>query len=68
MHFMVRHRGQVFTRQVLLSQVWGHESYIDERTVDVHVRRLRSKLAAIAPDAEVILTEWGVGYRLAEED
>ncbi len=68
LHFLARHRGQVFTRQVLLSQVWGHESYIDERTVDVHVRRLRSKLAAIAPDAEVILTEWGVGYRLAEED
>jgi DNA-binding response OmpR family regulator len=66
--FLARHRGQVFTRQVLLAQVWGHESYIDERTVDVHVRRLRSKLAAIAPDAEVILTEWGVGYRLAEED
>jgi DNA-binding response OmpR family regulator len=67
LHFLARHRGQVFTRQVLLSQVWGHESYIDERTVDVHVRRLRSKLATIAPDAEVILTEWGVGYRLAEE-
>jgi DNA-binding response OmpR family regulator len=68
LRFLARHRGQVFTRPVLLSQVWGHESYIDERTVDVHVRRLRSKLAAIAPDAEVILTEWGVGYRLAEED
>ena len=67
LHFMARHRGQVFTREALLSHVWGHESYIDERTVDVHVRRLRSKLAAIAPDAQVILTEWGVGYRLAED-
>ncbi len=67
LHFLARHRGQVFTREALLSHVWGHESYIDERTVDVHVRRLRSKLAAIAPDAQVILTEWGVGYRLAED-
>jgi DNA-binding response OmpR family regulator len=67
LHFLARHRGQVFTRDALLSHVWGHESYIDERTVDVHVRRLRSKLAAIAPDAQVILTEWGVGYRLAED-
>jgi DNA-binding response OmpR family regulator len=67
LHFLARHRGQVFTREVLLSHVWGHDSYIDERTVDVHVRRLRSKLAAIAPDAQVILTEWGVGYRLAED-
>jgi two-component system response regulator ResD len=67
LHFLARHRGQVFTREALLSHVWGHESYIDERTVDVHVRRLRSKLAAIAPDTQVILTEWGVGYRLAED-
>ena len=67
LHFLARHPGQVFTREALLSHVWGHESYIDERTVDVHVRRLRSKLAAIAPDAQVILTEWGVGYRLAED-
>jgi DNA-binding response OmpR family regulator len=35
--------------------------------VDVHVRRLRAKLAAIDPDEQVILTEWGVGYRLAED-
>jgi DNA-binding response OmpR family regulator len=67
LHFLARHRGQVFTREALLSHVWGHESYIDERTVDVHIRRLRSKLAAIAPDAQVILTEWGVGYRMAED-
>jgi DNA-binding response OmpR family regulator len=67
LHFLARHRGQVFTREALLSHVWGHESYIDERTVDVHVRRLRSKLAAMAPDAQIILTEWGVGYRLAED-
>jgi DNA-binding response OmpR family regulator len=67
LYFLARHRGQVFTRQALLSHVWGEESYIDERTVDVHVRRLRKKLATIAPDAQVVLTEWGVGYRLAED-
>jgi DNA-binding response OmpR family regulator len=67
LHFLARHRGQVFTRDALLSHVWGYDSYIDERTVDVHVRRLRKKLSAIAPDTQVILTEWGVGYRLAED-
>jgi DNA-binding response OmpR family regulator len=67
LHFLAQHRGQVFTRDALLTHVWGQDSYIDERTVDVHVRRLRSKLAAVAPDDEVILTEWGVGYRLAED-
>jgi DNA-binding response OmpR family regulator len=66
LHFLAQHQGQVFTRDALLSQVWGHDSYISERTVDVHVRRLRAKLATIDPDAEVILTEWGVGYRVAE--
>jgi DNA-binding response OmpR family regulator len=67
LYFLAQHPGRVFTREALLSHVWGHESYIDERTVDVHVRRLRAKLAAIAPDVGVILTEWGVGYRLAKD-
>jgi DNA-binding response OmpR family regulator len=67
LHFLARNRGQVFTRDALLSHVWGRDSYIDERTVDVHIRRLRGKLAAVAPDVQVILTEWGVGYRLAED-
>jgi DNA-binding response OmpR family regulator len=65
--FLARHKGQVFSREALLSHVWGYEGDIDERTVDVHVRRLRSKLAGVDPDTEVILTEWGVGYRLAED-
>lgn len=63
--FLARHPGQVFSRDALLSHVWGYESNIDERTVDVHVRRLREKLEEIEPGARVILTEWGVGYRLA---
>jgi DNA-binding response OmpR family regulator len=67
LHFLAQHRGQVFSRDALLSHVWGFESYIGERTVDVHVRRLRKALAAIDPDMRVILTEWGVGYRLAED-
>jgi DNA-binding response OmpR family regulator len=67
LYFLARHPGQVFTREAILSHVWGHESYIDERTVDVHVRRLRAKLATIAPSEQVILTEWGVGYRLSED-
>jgi DNA-binding response OmpR family regulator len=67
LHFLAQNRGQVFSRDALLSHVWGLESYIGERTVDVHVRRLRAKLAAVDPDAQVILTEWGVGYRLAED-
>jgi DNA-binding response OmpR family regulator len=66
-HFLAQNKGQVFSRDALLSHVWGLEAYIDERTVDVHVRRLRKALAAVDPDARVILTEWGVGYRMAED-
>lgn len=64
---LAAHPGQVFTREALLRQVWGYEEYVDERTVDVHVRRLRAKFAAVDPESQVILTEWGVGYKLAEE-
>jgi len=61
--FLARHPGQVFSRDALLRQVWGQEGFLDARTVDVHVRRLRARLAAVAPDADLIQTERGVGYR-----
>lgn len=60
---LAAHPGQVFTRETLLNRIWGYDSYIDPRTVDVHIRRLREKLLAIAPDSTLIETERGVGYR-----
>jgi DNA-binding response OmpR family regulator len=60
---LVAHPGQVFTRETLLNRVWGYDSYVDPRTVDVHVRRLREKLTALDPAAALIETERGVGYR-----
>ena len=65
--YLASHPGQVFTRETLLGQVWGYDEYVDARTVDVHVRRLRSKLNAIDPEANLIQTEWGIGYRFVEE-
>ncbi|EFO80133.1 two component transcriptional regulator [Oscillochloris trichoides DG-6] len=64
--FLARHPGQVFSRDTLLRQVWGQDGFLDERTVDVHVRRLRAKLAEVDPEADLIQTEWGIGYRFAE--
>ncbi len=61
--FLARHPRRVFTRPQLLRQVWGYEPAAGERTVDVHVRRLRTKLEGYPP---VIATVRGVGYRLAE--
>lgn len=63
---LATHPGQVWTREALLRQVWGTDQHIDARTVDVHIRRLRAKLTTIAPDADPIQTEWGVGYRWIE--
>ncbi|MFC2030631.1 response regulator transcription factor [Chloroflexota bacterium] len=63
LYHLVQHRGQVLSRVSLLDQVWGYDEYIDERTVDVHVHRLRRKLAEIDPSTEPLQTERGVGYR-----
>ncbi|MDY6051371.1 MAG: response regulator transcription factor [Rothia sp. (in: high G+C Gram-positive bacteria)] len=58
--FLVQHPGRVFTRAQLLSEVWGYDYYGGTRTVDVHIRRLRSKLG---PDHEqLITTVRNVGY------
>lgn len=64
LYYLAQHRGQVISRVTLLAQVWGSDEYIDERTVDVHVHRLRQKLAEIDPSVELIQTERGIGYRL----
>jgi DNA-binding response OmpR family regulator len=57
---LARRAGRVATRQNLLDEVWGQQYYGDTRTLDVHIRRLRSKLG---PCAESIETMVGVGYR-----
>ncbi len=61
---LAAHPGRAYTRRQLLDRVWGHDHDGDPRTVDVHVRWLRSKLEP-QPDAPVhIVTVRGVGYRL----
>ena len=62
--FFVTHPGKVFTREQLLSRVWGYEYYGGARTVDVHVRRLRAKLGE--EHANLIQTVRSVGYRFGQ--
>ncbi|MBY0224139.1 MULTISPECIES: response regulator transcription factor [Sporosarcina] len=64
LYFFIRHPKQVFTRDQLLDQVWGYDFYGDDRTVDVHIKRLRSKLSL--PEHPFFHTVWGVGYRFDE--
>jgi two-component system phosphate regulon response regulator PhoB len=62
--FLASHPGKAFTREQLLDQVWSENSYIVDRAVDVHIRRLRQKLLTAS---EYIITIRGVGYRFKEE-
>jgi DNA-binding response OmpR family regulator len=62
--FLASHPGKVFTRETLLSRVWGYDYYGGARTVDVHVRRLRAKLGE--EHAALISTVRSVGYRFGE--
>ena len=62
--FLAQNPGKVFTREILLSRVWGYEYYGGARTVDVHVRRLRAKLGE--EHAALIQTVRSVGYRFGE--
>jgi DNA-binding response OmpR family regulator len=62
--FLAQHPGKVFTREILLSRVWGYEYYGGARTVDVHIRRLRAKLGD--EQANLIQTVRSVGYRFGQ--
>jgi len=58
--YLVRHRGRVISRDVLLNAVWGEGVFVVDRTVDVHIRKIREKLGKYA---DMIETVKGVGYR-----
>ena len=62
--FLATNPGKVFTREILLSRVWGYEYYGGARTVDVHIRRLRAKLGE--EHASLIQTVRSVGYRFGQ--
>jgi two-component system, OmpR family, response regulator ResD len=62
--FLMRHPGQVFTREQLLDNVWGYTFASDMSTVTVHIRRLREKIEADPANPTILTTVWGVGYRL----
>jgi len=65
LRFLMQHPGRVFSREQLLDQVWGHDVYVEVRTVDVHIRRLRKALNA-DKTADLIRTVRAAGYALDE--
>lgn len=60
---LVENRNRVLSRDRLLERVWGYDHYVETRSVDVHVGRLRSKLGAAGPQIETVV---GLGYRFVE--
>jgi DNA-binding response OmpR family regulator len=63
---LMANRGRVLTRERLLSRIWGEERYVDERTVDVHIRWLRRKIEEDASEPHLIQTVRGTGYRFGD--
>jgi two-component system phosphate regulon response regulator PhoB len=66
LHYFMSHTDRVFSRAQLLDQVWGAQVYVEERTVDVHIRRLRKQLAAFELDT-LLQTVHGSGYRFSRK-
>jgi phosphate regulon transcriptional regulator PhoB len=64
--FLARTPGRVFTREILLDRVWGDDTFVEPRTVDVHIRRLRAQIEPDLSTPRFVLTVRGVGYKFAE--
>jgi len=66
LHLLVENSGRVLTRDVLIDRVWGHDYIGDTKTLDVHIKRLRSQIEEDPAEPTLITTVRGVGYRFAD--
>ncbi|MGY4686609.1 PhoP family transcriptional regulator [Petrotoga mexicana DSM 14811] len=64
--FLAKNEGKVFSRDVLLDKLWGYDYYGDTRTVDVHIRRLRTKIEEDPSNPKYIITVRGKGYKFRD--
>jgi len=67
LEFFMLHPDRVYSREQLLDRVWGGNVYVEDRTVDVHIRRLRKSIAVLNHD-KMIQTVRGAGYRFSDEE
>ena len=65
-YFFMKNPDRVFSRNQILDKIWGNKSDIDDRTVDVHIKRLRDTLK-ISGQESLIKTIRGIGYRLSKD-
>lgn len=66
LHALARHPGHVKNRQQLMEEGYAHDTYVSDRTIDSHIKRVRKKLVAADPSFDAIETVYGLGYRYRE--
>lgn len=67
LEILMANKGRVLDRDTLLERVWGEDEYIDQGTIDVHVRRLREKIEDTSNDPKYVVTVRGIGYKFGIE-
>jgi len=67
LQFLTRRPGRVYSREQLLEQVWGDETFVEPRTVDVHISRLRAAIEQDKENPKYVLTVRGIGYKFADD-
>lgn len=63
LHFLAAHPGRIYSRGQLMDRIYPDQRTVEDRTIDSHIKKLRKKLAAVAPDEELIHSVYGVGYK-----
>ena len=67
LYFLYSHKGQVFTKEQLYDNVWGHDHITDTKNLTSFIRKLRKKIEPNPDSPQYIITVWGVGYKFNEE-
>jgi len=68
LHLLFSHPGRIYSRSQLMDKIYPDERIVSDRTIDSHVKKLRRKIAAVAPDEELIQSLYGVGYKFEAPD
>jgi DNA-binding response OmpR family regulator len=66
--FFSQHPGRVYSREQILNNVWNDDTFVTPRTVDVHIKRLRSQIEKDTENPQYIVTVRGIGYKFAESE
>jgi two-component system, OmpR family, response regulator BaeR len=67
LHFLYQNAGRIYSRSQLMDRIYTDQRIVSDRTIDSHIKKLRKKIAAAAPDRELIHSIYGVGYKFEAE-